>query len=52
MILKELIAIARRARVRQSYESLFFEHFAPLIKDEQDRIDEYELQKKLVMELL
>ncbi len=52
IILKELVAIARRARRRQSYESLFFEYYAPLIKSEQERIEEYELQKKLVMELL
>ncbi len=52
MILKELVAIGRRARRRQSYETLFFEYFAPLIKSEQERIEEYELQKKLVMELL
>ncbi|MFX1510370.1 MAG: hypothetical protein ACFFBR_08715 [Promethearchaeota archaeon] len=52
IILKEFIAIARRTRRRQSYETLFFEYFAPLIKSEQARIEEYELQKKLVMELL
>jgi hypothetical protein len=52
LILKELVAIARRARRRQSYEALFFEHYVPLIKAEQERIEEYELQKKLVMELL
>jgi hypothetical protein len=52
VILKELVAIARRTRRRQSYEALFFEHFVPLIKAEQKRIEEYELQKKLVMELL
>ena len=52
MILKELVAIARRTRRRQSYETLFFEYYAPLIKSEQERIEEYELQKKLVMELL
>ena len=52
IILKELVAIARRARRRQSYEALFFQHYAPLIKSEQERIEEYELQKKLVMELL
>jgi hypothetical protein len=52
VILKELVAIARRTRRRQSYEALFFEHYVPLIKTEQNRIEEYELQKKLVMELL
>jgi hypothetical protein len=52
MILKELVAIARRTRRRESYETLFFEYYAPLIKSEQERIEEYELQHKLVMELL
>jgi hypothetical protein len=51
-ILKELVAIVRRTRRRQSYETLFFEHYVPLIKVEQARIEEYDLQKKLVMELL
>jgi hypothetical protein len=51
-ILRELVAIARRTRRRQTYETLFFEYYVPLIKAEQERIKEYELQKKLVMELL
>ncbi len=52
LILQELIAIARRTRRRQSYETLFFEHFAPMIKAENERLKEYNLTEKLVMELL
>ncbi len=52
VILKELVAIARRTRRRESYEALFFEYYVPLIKAEQKRIEEYGLQQKLVMELL
>lgn len=52
LILKELVAIARRTRRRQSYETLFFEYYAPIIKAEHERLEEYDLSKKLVMELL
>lgn len=52
IILQELVAIARRSRRRQTYETLFFEHLAPIIKAEQSRIKEYDLTNQLVMELL
>jgi hypothetical protein len=52
LVLKELVAIARRTRRRQTYETLFFEHYAPIIKAEHERLEEYDLSKKLVMELL
>ncbi|MFX0169789.1 MAG: hypothetical protein ACFE89_10590 [Candidatus Hodarchaeota archaeon] len=52
IVLKELISLVRRTRRRQSYETLFFEHYAPLIKEEYGRLEEYGLMKKLVMELL
>jgi hypothetical protein len=52
LILQELVTIARRTRRRQTYETLFFEHIAPIIKAEEERILEYALTDKLVMELL
>ncbi len=52
IILKELIAIARRTRRRETYEALFFQYYVPIIKAEEERIKEYDLMKKLVMELL
>lgn len=52
IILKELLTIARRTRRRETYETLFFKYYAPLIKAEEGRIKEYDLTKKLVMELL
>lgn len=52
VILKELITLARRTRRRETYETLFFKYYAPTIKAEEKRIKEYDLTKKLVMELL
>ena len=52
IVLRELVTLARRTRRRQSYETLFFEHYAPTIKAEYERLEEYGLMKKLVMELL
>ncbi len=51
-IFHDLIELVRRTMPRQTYQSLVFEHFSPLISIEQKRLKTYALTEKLVMEIL
>ena len=51
-IFHELIILTRKTMPKQTYRSLVFEHFSPLIRTEQDRLKTYSLTEKIVMEIL
>jgi hypothetical protein len=51
-IFHELVQLTRKTMPKQTYQSLVFEHFSPLIRTEQDRLKTYSLTERIVLDIL
>ncbi len=51
-IFHDLVLLTRKTMPKQTYQSLVFKHFSPLIRTEQDRLKTYSLTERIVLDIL